>query len=413
MLNEGWDANNVTHILGLRAFSSQLLCEQVVGRGLRRMNYTPDPETGLLTEEYVDVYGIPFSVIPFKGRPTNKPEPIDKPKNHVRAMPERADFEIRFPVVEGYVFALQKNEIKADIKATELLTLEPEQTPTAVSVKPAVGYDTGTPTLLGPGQTTLQDREEYYKTTHLQAIKFEIARRIVAALVDDRKNELDPNSNTKPGLQSRHRLFPQVFRLVNKYVDTKVDFRDCHPCELGQEKYVTRIVERLIAAIQPNETQGEIPLMPLLNRYKPIGTSSEVDFMTTRPCHGTQRSQINQVVLDTQRWERSACFWLEQSEVVACYVRNDHLGFSIPYEYTGVPHSYEPDFIVCLKNDVHLILEIKGFETEQDRAKHAGAQRWASAVSNWGRLGKWVFRVCRDPQRLRHELASLGRNEDP
>ena len=110
MLNEGWDANNVTHILGLRAFSSQLLCEQVVGRGLRRMNYTPDPETGLLTEEYVDVYGIPFSVIPFKGRPTKKPEPIDKPKNHVRAMPERADFEIRFPVVEGYAFALKKTK---------------------------------------------------------------------------------------------------------------------------------------------------------------------------------------------------------------------------------------------------------------------------------------------------------------
>ena len=125
MLNEGWDANNVTHILGLRAFSSQLLCEQVVGRGLRRMNYTPDPETGLLTEEYVDVYGIPFSVIPFKGRPKNKLEPDDKPKNHVRAMPERRNFEIRFPVVEGYAFALKKNEIHADINLMIPLKLEP------------------------------------------------------------------------------------------------------------------------------------------------------------------------------------------------------------------------------------------------------------------------------------------------
>ena len=68
MLSEGWDANNVTHILGLRAFHSQLLCEQVVGRGLRRMDYTPDPETGLLTAEYVDIFGVPFSLIPFKGR---------------------------------------------------------------------------------------------------------------------------------------------------------------------------------------------------------------------------------------------------------------------------------------------------------------------------------------------------------
>ena len=411
MLNEGWDANNVTHILGLRAFSSQLLCEQVVGRGLRRMNYTPDPETGLLTEEYVDVYGIPFSVIPFKGRPSNKREPDDKPQNHVRALPERRNFEIRFPVVEGYVFALQKDEIHADIKATEPLTLEPEQTPTAVFVKPAVGYDTGVPTILGPGQATLQDREAYYQTTHLQAIKFEIAHRIVTALVGDSKNDPDPNSNPKLRLQSRHRLFPQVFRLVNAYVERKVDFSMCNPRELGQEKYVARIVERLIAAIEPNEMQGEIPLLPLLNRYKPIGTSSDVDFMTKRSCQGTQRSHLNQVALDTQTWERSACFGLEQSEIVECYVRNDHLGFTIPYEYTGVSHSYEPDFIVKLKNGIHLILEIKGFETEQDRAKHTGAKRWVSAVNHWGNLGKWGFHVCKNPQRLRHELTFLGRNE--
>src|SRR5271165_384000 len=99
-------ANNVTQVLGIRAFGSQLLCEQVVGRGLRRIDYTPDPTTGLLTEEYADVYGIPFSVIPFKGRPVKKAEPDDRPKNHVRALPGRALMAIRFPVVEGYVFAL-------------------------------------------------------------------------------------------------------------------------------------------------------------------------------------------------------------------------------------------------------------------------------------------------------------------
>ena len=153
MLNEGWDAQNVTHILGLRAFTSQLLCEQVVGRGLRRMNYTPDPETELLPEEYVDVYGIPFSVIPFKGRPRDKPECGDKPKNHVRAIPEREDYEIRFPIVEGYAFALKKNEIKADIKAMEPLLIEPERTPTAVFVKPAVGYETGTTVHIGSGRS--------------------------------------------------------------------------------------------------------------------------------------------------------------------------------------------------------------------------------------------------------------------
>ena len=419
MLNEGWDANNVTHILGLRAFSSQLLCEQVVGRGLRRMNYTPDPKTGLLTEEYVDVYGIPFSVIPFKGRRTNAPEPDDKPLNHVRAIPGRENYEIRFPVVEGYAFALRKNEIKADVKAMETLHLEPERTPTAVFVKSAVGYQVGQTTTLGPGEFDEQNREEYYKTTHIQTIKFEIAGQIVWRLVGDHETATDPDSNPKRRFFARHRLFPQIFRLVNAYIETKVDFRDCNPCELGHEKYVTRIVERLMTAIQPDETQGEVPLLPILNRYKPVGTSAAVDFFTKRACHGTQRSQVNLVVLDTGKWERSACFWLEQSEVVKCYVRNDHLGLSIPYEYQGITHSYEPDFIVRLKNGVNLLLETKGFEPDQDLMKREAAKRWVAAVNNWNReklgepeqRGKWAFHVCKDPQRLRHELNWLVSSE--
>ena len=407
MLNEGWDANNVTHILGLRAFSSQLLCEQVVGRGLRRMNYTPDPETGLLTEEYVDVYGIPFSVIPFRGRATGTRAPDDKPKNHVRALPEREHLEIRFPIVEGYAFALEKDEIKADIESTEPLSIRPEINPTALYVKPAVGYETGTPSASGPGAVELQDREEYYQTTHLQAIKFGIAHRIVHKLVGDSQTAPDPNSNPKLRLLSRHRLFPQVFRFVDAYVRDKVDFRGCNPCELGQEKYVTRIVERLMTAIQPDETKGEIPLLPILNRYAPIGTSANVDFLTPRPCTETQRSHVNQVVLDTGTWERAAKFRLEQSEVVECYVRNDHLGLGIPYEHDGISHLYEPDFIVRLTNGVHLVLEIKGFEPDQVHAKHAAARRWVSAVNNWGKLKKWDFLVCRDPQLLGQELNKL------
>ena len=319
-------------------------------------------------------------------------------------MAERLDYEIRFPVIEGYAFALKKNEIKADIKTMPQLLIEPEHTPTAVYVKPAVGYETGTPSTLGPGEAILQDREAYYQSTHIQAIKFEIARQIVWNLVGDSKSHPNPNSHPALRLQSRHRLFPQVYSLVNAYIERKVDFRENNPCELGQEKYVTRLVERLMAAIQPDETQGEPPLLPILNRYKPIGTSAEVDFMTTRACHSTERSHVNQVVLDTQTWESSATFRLEQSDFVDYYVRNDHLGLSIPYEYTGVSHNYEPDFIVRLNNKVNLVLEIKGFETDQERAKYAGANRWVSAVNNWGQLGQWAFHVCRDPQLLAEEL---------
>ena len=415
MLNEGWDANNVTQILGLRAFNSQLLCEQVVGRGLRRMNYTPDPETGLLTEEYVDVYGIPFSIIPFKGRVKDARVPDDKPVNHVRAVPRREAFEIRFPVVESYAFALRRNEIKADVETMEGLRIETEQNPTDVFVKPAVGYQIGAPTTSGPGELIQQTRDEFYKTTHLQEIKFWIAHSIVHKLVGDRNTAPDPDSNPKLRFISRHRLFPQVFRLVDAYVEKKVDFGPCNPCELGLDKYKMRIVDRMMAAIEPNDTEGETPLLPILNRYKPIGTSAAVDFFSTRPCYATQRSQVNLVVLDAEIWERLACICLEASESVKYYVRNDHLGVSIPYEYQGITHIYEPDFIVRLVNRVNLILEIKGYERDRDRAKYAGAKRWVSAVNNWNRAklgdeeqrGTWAFHVCKNPDRLQQELADI------
>lgn len=401
MLTEGWDANNVTHILGLRAFGSQLLCEQVVGRGLRRMDYSTGKD-GMLTEEYVDVYGIPFSVIPYKGRDTKSTTPEDKPKQHVRALPERKQYEIRFPVVEGYAFALKSNLIKADISKMPLLILEPSHTPTAVFVKPQVGYKTGRASSDNGFESAEQDREAYYASTHLQTIKFEIARQIVWTLTEG-----VGNSKPKMRLQSRHLLFPQVMRLVEDYVSRKVDFHGCNPCELGLETYVRRSVERLMDAIEPDDEKGEPPLLPILNRYKQTGSTAQVDFKTTKPCFQTQRSHINQVAADTKTWEQSAGFRLEQAankNIVDFYARNDHLEFVIPYEYLGVSHAYIPDFLVRLKNGVTLILEIKGYEDDQDRAKHQAANRWVSAVNNWGKLGTWDYHLCRDPQMLGKEL---------
>lgn len=408
MLTEGWDANNVTHILGLRAFRSQLLCEQVVGRGLRRMDYEPDKQTGLLPEEYVDVYGIPFTVIPFKGRKTDKPEPNDKPRNHVRSMPERTHMEIRFPVVEGYAFGLRKNLIRCDVGAMEPTTLEPNREPTATFLSATVGYQEGTPSQANPFGFHKQDRASYYQSTHLQTIKFQTARIVVAHLVGEVGEQPDAKTRVMR-LQSRHQLFPRVLHFVDEYVSRKVNFREADPRELGLEKYAGRIVGLLCDAIVPDDAEGEVPLLPVLNRYKPFGTSAEVDFTTTRPCYGTQKSQVNQVVLDTDTWESSATFRLEQAEVVNSYVRNDHLGLLIPYEFQGVDHTYEPDFIVELTSGLKVLLEIKGFENAQTNAKHQAAQRWVMAVNNAKEHGVWAFHVCRDPQLLEKELGFLGK----
>jgi type III restriction enzyme len=414
MLTEGWDANNVTHILGVRAFGSQLLCEQVVGRGLRRMDYVPDPQTGLLREEYVDIYGVPFSLLPFRGRKpgATEPEP-DRPANHVFAIPERAAYAIQFPVVEGYVFALRRNVITADIDAMQPLEIDPGSVPTATFVSPQVGYRVGVRTLNDPFALEEQTREVYYASTHLQAIEFQIAQQIVEALTLGSGGDDSGGSLARVDLrnQSRHQLFPQVLRLVHAYVQRRVHFRSVNPCELGQETYFRRVVERLLAAIRPDNSQGEAPLLPLLNRYEPLGSTERVNFKTVRPCFGTRHSHINQVAADTTQWEQTAAFRLEQAAlhgVIQYYARNDGLGFTIPYEWLQMPLHYEPDFLVRLANDVTLVLEIKGWEDDQDRAKHEAARRWQDAVNNWGKLGKWAFHVCKDPHSLESQLSQIN-----
>jgi type III restriction enzyme len=414
MLNEGWDAHNVTHILGVRAFGSQLLCEQVVGRGLRRMDYTPDPQQGnLLSEEYVDIYGVPFSLIPFKGRSEKQSQPEDRPKNHVRALPERAEYELRFPVVEGYAFALRRNLITADVNRMTPLVIEPFREPTAVFVKPRVGYQVGKPGLAGPGGFAEQDRRAYYESTHLQTIEFEIARRVVQNLVGDQQQQIEPDQNSSPRLrlQSRHQLFPQVLRYVHQFVSQRIDFRGVDRRELGQEIYFQAVVERLMAAIRPDDQQGEAPLLPLLNRSQPLGSTQGVDFKTTRPVFMTHFSHINAVAADTARWEQSAAFRIEQAVLhgtAHCYARNDGLAFTIPYDFMGISRHYEPDYLVRLRSETTLILEIKGLETEEDRAKHEAARRWIAAVNHWGKLGAWGFHVNRDPQILERELEWLS-----
>jgi type III restriction enzyme len=408
MLTEGWDANSVTHILGVRAFGSQLLCEQVVGRGLRRMDYVPDPKTGLLTEEYVDVYGIPFSVIPFKSWPMGAAAPEDRPKNHVKALPERKQYEIPFPIVEGYAFALQKNAVRCNVGEVEKLLMEPDREPTATFVRPTVGYQTGhAASLASPFAFVAQDRREYYRNMHLQTIEFLITRAVVDRLAGD---AADTTKARVLRLQSRHQLFPQVFRFVHEYVTERVEWQGCDRRELGLEKYFNRVVERLAERIEPDVSEGEQPLLPVLNRYKKTGSTAEVDFKTTKPCYATQKSHIDQVVLDTDRWEASAAFRLELSGEVECYARNDSPDrLTIPYEYDGQDHAYGPDFLVRLTNGLIVLLEVKGYEPDQAKAKHNAARRWVAAVNNWNGLGQWAFHVCYQPHLLEGELRELNR----
>ena len=393
MLTEGWDAQNVTQILGLRAFESQLLCEQVVGRGLRRTQYND-----FTVPEYVDVYGIPFEVIPVKKKSVG-PGTQPKPTTLIKTLPDRENLKIEFPRVEGFVYQV-KSRITAEIDKIEKSSVEPNVEPTETIVSAKIGYQIGSPGMVGPGEPVTQTRAGFYENIRPQQIHYEIARRITTTLLQ----------STDFKIQSRQLLFPQVLQIVREYVKSyqaggRVEYNDVDEREIGLEKYIQQIVERLCTAIRPDERVGEAPLLPRLERFRPRGSTSEVLFRTSRQCKPTVKSHINHVVLDTHRWESSAAFYLEHSDnLVTSYARNDHLEFTIDYEFNGSQHTYTPDYLVKLADGTTLVLEIKGYEDEQTRAKHEAARRWCESVSNWGKMDRWEFKVCKDPKRIRNIL---------
>ena len=175
--------------------------------------------------------------------------------------------------------------------------------------------------------------------------------------------------------------------------------------------YKQKIIERLTEAIEPDTEAGEAPVLPIIEKFRPVGSTKEVLFRTLRLAVGTAKSHVSHVVLDAPKWEHSAAFQLERVGAVVAYARNDHLDFTIPYEWQGLRHEYRPDYLVRLRGgdgqEMKLILEIKGFETEQDRQKEAAAQRWVRAVNHHGEFGRWAFRVCRNPQSLKTILREL------
>jgi type III restriction enzyme len=393
MLNEGWDAQNVTQILGLRAFTSQLLCEQVVGRGLRRTYYDVNPKTGFFEPEYVDVYGVPFEVIPVKKKPLSRTE-VQKVSTLVRALPERKHLEITFPRVEGYILDV-RSRIRLNLDGVPFLQIGGDE-PTEVIVKPAVGYRIGRPDQLGPGPEVVHDRNPFHREQRLQATVYEIAAELTRRLKEKREE-----------WSARHILFPQVLAAVWQYLDKRVVVVDPDTPleEIALLKYKQRIIERLTEAIEPDTEAGEPPILPIIERFRPLGSTSEVLFRTVRPCVGTTKSHISHVVLDAPQWEHSVAYQLERMPEVIAYARNDHLDFTIPYEWQGARHEYRPDYLIRWRcedgSELKVILEVKGFEKEQYRQKEIAARRWVRAVNHHGEFGRWEFVLCKDPARLK------------
>lgn len=404
MLTEGWDANNVTHILGVRAFGSQLLCEQVVGRGLRRVSYDINPETGMLNAEYADVYGIPFSLIPFKGKSKDDEKKSDPVYHSIYAVPERDSYEIRMPNVESYVYALREGGITCDVDKLEGLIVDKE--PVTVYLAPTRGYQDESTGVKDSGDFIKQTREEYYKSVRPQQVIFRLSQ----IILDDLAQGAEGEDRGKIKFLARHQLFPEILKIVREYINKKVSFKDgVDVRELALERYAQLLRVRVRDGILPVVAKDENKLLPVLNSFKPYSSTSDVNYQTSRPVMSLEKCHLNRAMLQSS-YERQAIEIMEDMDAVDYFTPNDRqIGLIIPYEYEEHRHNYEPDFVVRLRNGKLVLLEIKGLggkihNPDQVLAKNAAAKKWVAAVNNNGRYGDWVFEICEEMSSLRKTL---------
>lgn len=389
MLTEGWDCNTVTHIIGLRPFMSQLLCEQVVGRGLRRTNYEVGPD-GRLSEEVAKVFGVPFEIIPFKENKGTLQPPQPK-RYHVHAIPEKSQYEIKYPRVEGYRQAI-RNRVVLDTSVAPL-RLDPMKIPPEVQMKAVLPANSGRPSLMGPGKLENVTLNPYRSGRRFQELVFEIARDLTRGYVSQPQCEAPA-----------HVLFPQVVQIVDRYLREKVEaIPPAETIDVFLSPYYGWVIEKLVSAIKPDTSTGEAPEVPSYETNRKPGTTEDVDFWTSRDVREVLHSHLNYVVADTKTWEQSAAYILDTHNAVDAFVKNAGLGFGIPYFHNGQPHEYVPDFIVRVKTNpaTHIILETKGFDELMEIKKQA-AIRWINAVNADGNHGKWNYVIAMKPGEISH-----------
>jgi type III restriction enzyme len=388
MLTEGWDANTVTHILGIRAFQTQLLCEQVVGRGLRRMSYAVN-EAGFFDPEYAEVYGVPFSFIPCSGS-TVEPKPGPTP-TRVRALEARKELMISFPRLHGYKYELSTETLEARFSYDSKFELSTVDLPTKVQLDPIVGESS---------YHTLDTLKEY----RINQVVFSLAKRLLDTyLRDDEGNE-------KPW------LFPALIPIVKDWLNQCLVCKDnAFPQMLLIIALAQQAVEYIYRAIVRSD-RGNKRLKPLLRPYDTVGTTAYVDFDTIRPVYATRvdKCHISHVVADTDSWEQKMTQALEDMEEVFCYVKNQNVGFTIPYIYEGEDKLYYPDFIVKIDDGsgsgdlLNLIIEVTGEKKKEKAAKVETARSfWVQAINNHGGFGRWAFLEIRDPWNAKSEIIKM------
>jgi len=388
MLTEGWDANTVTHVLGVRAFGTQLLCEQVVGRALRRQSYDLN-EDALFNVEYADVLGIPFD---FTAKPTVAPPQPPRKSIQVKAMrPERDHLEIRFPRVAGYRIELPNQRLTADFSEDSCLEL--------------------TPSLVGPSKTRnagIIGAAVDLDLKHLDQVRH-------STLLMHLTKHLILTQWRDPGEPPRLHLFGQLKRITRQWLEGYLDCKGgTYPALLMYQELADMACERIAAAVTRAGMQAappeQRPVKPVLDPYNPEGSTCHVNFSTSKEDRWQTdpgRCHINWAMLDSG-WEGELCRVLESHPRVRAYVKNHNLGFEVPYRMGSETRRYLPDFIVLIDDGIedqpraeddslHLIIEVKGYRGEDAKAKKETMDSyWIPGVNNHGGFGRWAFAEMTD-----------------
>jgi type III restriction enzyme len=390
MLSEGWDAKTVTHIMGLRAFTSQLLCEQVIGRGLRRTSYEINKQNRF-DAEYVNVFGVPFTFLPHEGDNVNPPPP-PPPKTRVEALAEReARYAIRWPNLVRIDHVYSPN-LTLDLKNVRRLELDASQIATRAELSNVIE---GKPDLTTWKEIDLQNLAQRFR---LQTTIFEVARDVFEQMQPSWRGNRDV-------------LLTQLIRLVERFVhsDRLVISPDLFKQDEMRRRIVltlsvSRIVHHIWEAIRCENTER---LEPIFDKERPILSTSDMrPWYTARPNELTRRSHINICVYDST-WEASESYVLDRSdqERVDAWVKNDHLGFEILYVYRGNVRKYRPDFLIRLADGTMLVLEVKGQDDDEQRAKRRFLEEWVAAVNAHGGFGHWACDLSTHPREIDGILA--------
>ena len=386
MLTEGWDANNVTHVLGVRAFGTQLLCEQVIGRALRRQSYDLNEE-GLFNVEYADVLGIPFDFTaePVIAKPQKPRETIQ-----VKAMhPERDDLEIQFPRVAGYRVELPEDRLTAEFNADSVLELTPDLVGATETQNAGIIGEKVDLNLVHTGDVR-PSQVLYELTSHLLLTKWR-------------------DADGEPQLQ----LFGQLKRIARQWIDGYLVCKGkTYPAQLKYKMLADMACERITAGITRSHV-GKSPIKAVLDPYNPIGSTAHVNFNTSKTERwetDARRSHINWAILDSD-WEGEFCRVAESHPKVKAYVKNHNLGLEVPYRYGSETRKYIPDYIVNIDDGhgdddlLHLIVEIKGYRREDAKDKKATMENyWVPGVNNLGQYGRWAFAEFTDVYEMQSDF---------